>query len=54
MRPSRPIEAIITVHDDGAGSRVTWDVEATPDDMSALMQGIYQQSLEALKKHVSG
>jgi carbon monoxide dehydrogenase subunit G len=52
--PVESHEAIITVHEDGTGSRVTWDVEATPDDMSGLMQGIYQQSLEALKKHVSG
>ncbi len=47
-------EATITVHDDSAGSRVTWDVEATPDEMTGLMQGIYQQSLEALKTHVDG
>ena len=52
--PVETHQAIITVHDDPAGSRVTWDVEATPDEMSGLMQGIYQQSLEALKTHVSG
>ncbi len=52
--PVETHEATITVHEDGAGSRVTWDVDATPDDMSGLMQGIYQQSLEALKTHVSG
>jgi carbon monoxide dehydrogenase subunit G len=52
--PVETHEATITVHDDGTGSRVTWDVDATPDDMSGLMQGIYQQSLEALKTHVSG
>jgi carbon monoxide dehydrogenase subunit G len=52
--PVESHEATITVLDDDAGSRVTWDVEATPDDMAGLMQGIYQQSLEALKSHVSG
>jgi carbon monoxide dehydrogenase subunit G len=52
--PVESHEAIITVHEDGSGSRVTWDVDATPDEMSGLMQGVYQQSLEALKKHVSG
>ena len=52
--PVESHEATITVLDDGAGSRVTWDVEATPDDMAGLMQGIYQQSLEALKTHVGG
>jgi len=48
--PVESHEATITVHDaDGGGSRVTWDVTATPDDMAGLMQGIYQQGLEALK-----
>lgn len=47
-------EATITVLDDAAGSRVTWDVDAEPDEMAGLMQGIYQQSLEALKTHVGG
>ena len=56
--PVETHEATITVHDapagSGTGSRVTWDVDATPDDMAGLMQGVYQQSLEALKTHVSG
>ena len=48
--PVESHEATITVHDaDGGASRVTWDVTATPDDMAGLMQGIYQQGLEALK-----
>jgi len=43
------------VHDaDGGGSRVTWHVTATPDDMAGLMQGIYQQGLEALKTTAEG
>ncbi|HZJ27876.1 MAG TPA: SRPBCC family protein [Acidimicrobiia bacterium] len=47
-------EATITVHADGSGSRVTWDVDAAPDEMATLMQGMYQQSLEAMKTHVGG
>jgi carbon monoxide dehydrogenase subunit G len=52
-----PVEshrATITVHEDGTGSKVTWDVDAKPDEMAGLMQGIYQQSLEALKTQVGG
>ena len=45
-------EAVITVIPDGEGSRVTWDVEATPDDMAGLMAAVYQQALDALKAHV--
>ena len=53
--PVESHEATITVHDaDGGGSRVTWDVTATPDDMAGLMQGIYQQGLEALKTTAEG
>src|SRR4051794_10217831 len=48
-------EATITVHDgEGSGSRVTWDVDAKPDEMAELMVGIYQQSLEALKTRAGG
>jgi mxaD protein len=52
--PVESHEATITVHPDGDGSRVTWDVTATPDDMAGLMQGIYQQGLEALKAEAEG
>jgi carbon monoxide dehydrogenase subunit G len=52
--PVESHEATITVIADGDGTRVTWDVEATPDEMAGLMQGIYQSSLEALATHVSG
>jgi carbon monoxide dehydrogenase subunit G len=45
-------EAVITVTPDGEGSRVTWEVEATPDEMAGLMAGIYQQALDALKSHL--
>lgn len=51
-----PVEshtATITVTEDGDGTRITWDVEATPDEMAGLMQGIYQSSLEALDAHVT-
>ena len=47
-------EATITVIPDGSGSLVTWDVEVEPDDMTEMMQGIYQQSLQALKDHLGG
>jgi hypothetical protein len=33
---------------------VTWDVEATPDDMAGLMQGLYQQTLDTLKAKLEG
>ena len=46
--------AVITVTPSGDTSHVTWDVEATPDDMADLMVGLYQQALEALKAHVEG
>ena len=52
--PVESHEATITVHDADGGSRVTWDVTATPDDMANLMQGLYQQALEALKAKVEG
>ena len=50
--PVESHEATITVHDADTGCRVTWDVTATPDDMANLMQGLYQQALEALKTKV--
>jgi carbon monoxide dehydrogenase subunit G len=46
--------ATITVAPRGDGSFVTWDVEVEPDDMTDLLQGMYQQSLQALKDHVGG
>ncbi|HEX3566027.1 MAG TPA: SRPBCC family protein [Acidimicrobiales bacterium] len=52
-----PVEfhsATITVSADGDGSKVTWDVEARPDDMAGVMQGIYQQTLDALKAKLEG
>jgi carbon monoxide dehydrogenase subunit G len=47
-------EATITVVPEGGQSRVTWDVEVEPDDMTEMMQGVYQQSLQALKDHLGG
>ena len=52
--PVESHEATITVHPADGGSRVTWDVTATPDEMAGLMQGIYQQGLEALKAKAEG
>ena len=52
-----PVEnhrAVISVAPSAGGSAVTWDVEATPDEMAGLMQTIYQQALEALKEHLGG
>ena len=52
-----PVEnhkATITVVPDGAGSLVTWDVEVGPDEMTDMMHQVYQQSLQALKDHLSG
>lgn len=47
-------KATITVIPEGDDSLVTWDVEVEPDDMTEMMQGIYQQSLQALKDHLGG
>ena len=47
-------KATITVVPDGAASHVTWDVEVEPDEMTDMMHGIYQQSLQALKDHLGG
>jgi carbon monoxide dehydrogenase subunit G len=45
--------ATITVWPDGKGSRVTWDVEVEPDEMTDAMHQVYQQSLQALRDHMS-
>ncbi len=47
-------KSTITVIPEGNDSLVTWDVEVEPDDMTEMMQGIYQQSLQALKEHLGG
>ncbi len=47
-------QATITVNPNGDGSTVTWDVEARPDEMTGVMQGIYQQTLDALKAQLEG
>ncbi|HEY5109797.1 MAG TPA: SRPBCC family protein [Acidimicrobiales bacterium] len=52
--PVESHEATITVTAGGSGSHVTWVVDAAPDEMADLMQGVYQGSLEALKAHVEG
>jgi carbon monoxide dehydrogenase subunit G len=46
--------ATISVVPEGDHSHVTWDVEVEPDDMTDMMQQIYQQSLQALKDHLGG
>lgn len=50
--PVESHQAVITVTPTGNTSHVTWDVDATPDEMTEVMATIYQQSLEALKTHV--
>ena len=50
--PVESHQATITVIPTGETSHVTYDVAATPDEMSDLMVGLYQQALEALKAHV--
>jgi mxaD protein len=52
--PVESHQAVITVCPAGDASRVTWDVEAKPDEMADLMATIYQQALEALKTHIEG
>ncbi|HEY5097605.1 MAG TPA: SRPBCC family protein [Acidimicrobiales bacterium] len=52
--PVESHEAVITVSPSGDSSRVTWDVDAAPDEMADLMVTLYQQALEALKAHVEG
>jgi mxaD protein len=52
--PVESHQAVITVSPAGDASRVTWDVEAKPDEMAALVATIYQQALEALKTHIEG
>jgi carbon monoxide dehydrogenase subunit G len=50
--PVETHQGVITVTPTGSTTHVTWDVDATPDEMTEVMTTIYQQSLEALKKHV--
>ncbi len=44
----------ITVNPADGGSHVTWDVVVEPDDLLAVFQPVYEQSILALKKHVEG
>ena len=52
--PVESHQATITVTAAGSGSHVSWVVDAAPDDMADLMQGVYQSSLESVKAHVEG
>jgi mxaD protein len=53
-----PVEnhrAVVSVTPAGAGaSKVTWDLEVTPDDMAGILLGAYQQALGALKDKLGG
>ena len=42
----------IEVHEEGDGSRVTWHVEVSPDHLTDLLAGTYQQALDAMKAHL--
>ena len=42
----------VQVHEEGAGSRVTWYVEVTPDHLTDILVGTYQQALDKLKSHL--
>jgi carbon monoxide dehydrogenase subunit G len=46
--------ATITVVEVASGSRVSWDVEIEPDEMTDLMHQTYQGALGALKEHLGG
>jgi carbon monoxide dehydrogenase subunit G len=46
-------KATITVTPQGENSHVTWDVDVD-DEMTDMMHQVYQQSLGALKDHLSG
>ena len=52
--PVESHQGVVTVRPAGEASLVTWEVEATPDEMADLMTTIYQQALEALKAHLEG
>jgi mxaD protein len=45
--------AAITVEPSGEGSHVTWEVEVEPDEMTDMFRDVYQQSLQALKDHLT-
>lgn len=42
----------IQVYEEGPDNRVTWLVEVTPDSLTDLLAGTYQQALDALKAHL--
>jgi mxaD protein len=48
--PMESHEAVVTVHPDGAGSRVTWKVTVLPDDLLPMFTDIYEKCLVALKE----
>jgi carbon monoxide dehydrogenase subunit G len=50
--PVQNHRATISVESSAAGSRVLWDVDVEPDEMTDLMKQTYQGALEALKQHL--
>jgi uncharacterized membrane protein len=52
-----PVEShlgVITVTPTGDTTHVTWEVTATPDDMTGFLTTTYQGALDQLKKHIEG
>jgi carbon monoxide dehydrogenase subunit G len=41
--------ATISVEPEGAGTHVIWTVDVEPDELCAIFQGVYDQSVVALK-----
>ncbi len=42
----------IEVHVQGDGSQVSWHVEVSPDHLTDILVGTYQQALDAMKAHL--
>ena len=50
--PLESHQGIITVTENGSGSKVVWAWDVTPDEMGEILGGTYAGALEALKKHL--
>jgi carbon monoxide dehydrogenase subunit G len=52
--PIQSHQGVVTVTPTGETSHVTWEVDATPDEMADLMTTVYQGALDELKARVEG
>jgi carbon monoxide dehydrogenase subunit G len=52
--PIQSHQGVVTVTPTGETSHVTWEVDATPDEMAELMTTVYQGALDELKARVEG